>query len=416
MIFFADNAGTIVKSFPSPVYQGSANTNTIYLIAPFASNAEASVAFLLPNGEATEREPMTYQSEIEGVTNENGSTYSGWSYAIPNDITKYYGVVTVQFFFYSSSGGILSATSSTSFVVSKGVPSVLPPEPEADVYDAILSNIASLREQLVSGFFASRAVFPWNITYTYGTNEIVYYPSIGKFGAVVRSKRDGNTGNTPYVNGEINSQWWTEVVNFNTITDDFFDEIKSLEQQTKKYAQIAQDAAEDLGSYADRSIIFVESLPETGSENYLYAVVSDVGSNLFELWVWDGGAWKSLGGANLISSGEVTRIVNLPASGWQNRTQSVQVDGITESSNVSVVPEDSDAAVYVISEIKVEVTTEGLIFTCSTTPTEDITVYVTISTTAEVPNLSQYYTESEVDALFENYITVNGETLLIKKE
>ena len=41
MIFFVGNDGTVVKSAPSPVYQGGANANTVYLVAPFAENLSA---------------------------------------------------------------------------------------------------------------------------------------------------------------------------------------------------------------------------------------------------------------------------------------------------------------------------------------------------------------------------------------
>ena len=59
MIFFVANDGTVINSVPSPVYQGSANANNIYLIAPFAENLQATVAFKLPNGVWTNRYSMT---------------------------------------------------------------------------------------------------------------------------------------------------------------------------------------------------------------------------------------------------------------------------------------------------------------------------------------------------------------------
>ena len=100
MIFFVDNGGNVVKSLPSPVNQGSANANNVYLIAPFAENSSVTVAFMLPNGVWTERFVMSPVNEIAGIVDKkSGKTYSGWSFAIPNAITKYYGNVTAQFFF-----------------------------------------------------------------------------------------------------------------------------------------------------------------------------------------------------------------------------------------------------------------------------------------------------------------------------
>lgn len=128
MIFFTDNDGTVIKSVPSPVYQGGANTNNIYIIAPFAANLQVTVRFQLPNGVWTtpalmksgikSNSDMTPQGEILGVIEENTKrNYAVWSYSLPNQITQYYGTVTAQFFFYSALGGVITASSATSFTV-----------------------------------------------------------------------------------------------------------------------------------------------------------------------------------------------------------------------------------------------------------------------------------------------------------
>ena len=93
MIFFVGNGGTVIKGLPSPVYQGSANANTVYLIAPFASNTQVTLAFKLPNGTVTEPAAMTAQGALEGVKNgQTGQTYAGWTYDLPNAVTALYGV------------------------------------------------------------------------------------------------------------------------------------------------------------------------------------------------------------------------------------------------------------------------------------------------------------------------------------
>lgn len=241
MIFFVGNDGTIIKSFPEYVYQGSANTNTIYLIAPFAVNSQVTVAFQLPNGTWTSPVAMTQQQALQNIVNkETGQTYAGWTYALPNNITQNFGVLTVQFFFYSASAGVITATSSAKLTVAKGVPSVLPETPSEDVYEAILSNIAALQAQLNNGTFVARSIYAWNSTYTYGANEITFYPSIGDYGAFVQSLQTGNTNHQPYdSDGTLNSTWWKEVVNFNTITEDFFGEIKEQAELTTTAAQNA---------------------------------------------------------------------------------------------------------------------------------------------------------------------------------
>ncbi len=148
MIFFADNDGTVINSYPSPVYQGSADVNNIYLIAPFAVNLNVAVAFRLPNGVYTERYLMTQAAEITGAINkETGKPYAGWQFSLPNEITQYYGTVTAQFYFYSGAGKVV-ASSATSFTVGRGVPEILPDEPSADIYDQILENLSVLSQDI----------------------------------------------------------------------------------------------------------------------------------------------------------------------------------------------------------------------------------------------------------------------------
>lgn len=219
MIFFVANDGTIIKSFPSPIYQGSVNANNIYLIAPFASNLTATVAFRLPNGVITERNVMTPVNEISGVVDsKTGKSYSGWQFSMPNSYTKYFGNVKAQFFFYTPQGQVV-ASSSTDFQVGKGVPDILPDEPSPDIYAQILSQISALQQQLNNGDFAARAIYAWNSTYTYGANEITYYPDIGLFGAFVKSRMDDNVNQPPYdENGQLNSYYWDVVLDFNQLT------------------------------------------------------------------------------------------------------------------------------------------------------------------------------------------------------
>ncbi len=160
MIFFVGNDGTVINSVPSPVYQGSANTNNIYLIAPFAVNLQVTVAFKLPNGVWTERYPMTQVNELPQVINkETGKPYVGWQFSLPNNITEYFGTVTAQFFFYAGQGKVITASSSTTFTVERGVPEILPAAPSVDVYDLILDNFSLLQQQIAN--LSNKAVVVW---------------------------------------------------------------------------------------------------------------------------------------------------------------------------------------------------------------------------------------------------------------
>lgn len=217
MIFFVANDGTVISSVPSPVYQGAANTNDIYLVAPFAENLQASVAFKLPNGVYTSRYPMTQVNNLAGIVDEKtGKTFNGWRFSMPNTVTKNFGTVTAQFFFYSAQSGIVTATSSALFVVEKGVPEILPDAPTEDVYEAILSNLAALSQQLNNGAFSSRAIYAWNSAYTYGINELTFYENYGTYGAFIKSLKADNV-DEPFINGNLNSDSWLLVSDFNVL-------------------------------------------------------------------------------------------------------------------------------------------------------------------------------------------------------
>lgn len=260
MIIFVGNDGTAVKSLPSPVYQGGANANTVYLVAPFAENLAVTVAFQLPNGVAVAPAAMTAQGAIEGLTDAQGSAYAGWAYDLPNSVTALYGTVTAQFYFYAATGKIV-ASSAVTFTVGRGVPQVLPDEPDDTVYEQILAAVSGLQSDLEGGYYAARAVYAWNSTYTYGANEITFYPDIGEYGAFVKSLVADNT-QPPYTDGAINAAYWSEVVNFNTVTDDFFAEIK-VAQTAAEAAQAAAETAQTGAETAEQGAEAAQTAAET---------------------------------------------------------------------------------------------------------------------------------------------------------
>lgn len=347
MIFFTDNDGTVIKSVPSPVYQGGANTNNIYLIAPFAANLQVTVRFQLPNGVWTtpalmksgikSNSDMTPQGEILGVIEENTKrNYAVWSYSLPNQITQYYGTVTAQFFFYAAQGGVITASSATSFTVGRGVPAILPDTPTDDVYEAILSNLSALQEQLNNGTFAARALYAWNNTYTYGANELVYYPNEGEFGVFLKSLVADNT-TEPYTDGVLNSESWQKVVDFNILNglyglqeelneaintansaaqkaEEAVENAEKSAEESAQSASAAQSASESAANslaealnaaksaeeyteiakqYAEFGIKIntdyqtVESLPRPGDSHYIYLIPNgSTGANGYDEYIW----------------------------------------------------------------------------------------------------------------------------------
>lgn len=416
MIFFVANDGTIINGSPSPVYQGSANSNAIYLVAPFASGLTAAVAFQLPNGVAIPAVEMSYQASLPGIINqETGETYSGWTYNIPSDITQYYGTVTAQFYFYAENSGTVTATSATSFQVGKGVPAVLPPEPSIDVYEQILSNISSLQMQLNNGAFAARAIYAWNSAFTYGANEIVFYPGVGQFGSFVKSIVPINIY-PPYNNGLLDTAHWQLVVDFDTISEAFFQSVQNAVSDAQSAAQEAENAATAIGKFAGKSILFVESLPDVGNSDYLYALVSESDPSIFELYGWDDGQWKPLGNADVVANVTRTYAGTLSAAGWAENKQTLFVPDLSASDSVQVSPADTYAETYIEDGVLATAVIDGgIVFTCASVPAADIKVNVCFTTQQVIPNAEGFYTKSEIAALAggSTELTIDSNTFVI---
>lgn len=245
MIFFVANDGTIVKSFPEPVYQGSVGANEISIVSPFSPSYTVTAAFTLPNGVYIGPYPLTAQGEIPGLINKaTGLTYSGWRLQTEADFTKLYGTVTVQFYFYSPSGQLV-ATSSSAFSVGRGVPAQLPPTPSADSWSKILAAISAIQSDLQNGYFAARSLLPWKSDYVYGANEFVWYPEKGVYGMLLKSLTATNN-NPPYLeSGALNSAYWQEVLDFSVIQSLYdLNAVLLKAQAAQAGAETAQRAAE----------------------------------------------------------------------------------------------------------------------------------------------------------------------------
>lgn len=197
MIFYANSEGTIFKTYPNTVYQGSADASKVVFVAPFSESNVVTVAFQLPHGFNTE----PYVLINQGFLQDNGSNVelegealSVWMAEIPAAITKYAGVVKAQFYVMSNAAagsGVIVSTSQTAFTVQKGVAAVLPGTPNSDVYaqmlsqlNAILAEYTDLVGGIGSGEYAARSITPWLSYKTYGageyvirgaTNNVLYY-------------------------------------------------------------------------------------------------------------------------------------------------------------------------------------------------------------------------------------------------
>lgn len=111
------------------------------------------------------------------------------------------------------------------------------------VFDTVYTDVQSILSDIQNGDFFARSIASWSASYNYGANEITFYPSIGTYGAFVQSVVAGNTNNAPYVEGVLNSAYWKEVVNFNTVTEEYFQQIQEAVAQAENAATEAESSA-----------------------------------------------------------------------------------------------------------------------------------------------------------------------------
>lgn len=257
MIFFAGNDGTIIDSRPTAVYQGAAGANDIYLVAPFAVNLPVTLAFILPNGEITAPEKMTATGQITNgnssvVNSVSNATYAVWQYTLPNEITQYYGDVTVQFF-VTTAQGKTTPMSAASFTVGRGVPTALPDTPSQDIYSQILAALAQIQTDLANGYFSANSLRLYTDTYAYDANVLVWYEN-SDHGQILKSLVANNT-NPPYDSeGNLNSQYWQLSIDLEEVYLQATNAAQSAQQAAASAAR-AEEIAEILNpaNYVDRS-------------------------------------------------------------------------------------------------------------------------------------------------------------------
>lgn len=201
MVLFVNNDGTIIQSTASVVAQGSDNASELYLVCPFAESSSATVAFEKADGTLPEPVLMNFDRtfEIDGSNGEKMKVH-GWKATIPGNVVNRYGSVSMQFAFYYANGAI-RRTQTASFVVSRGVPFLLPETPTQDVYEKILSDLTDIR----LGNYAGKAFYEYTPGSTYGKGMVTIADKEGQAYFVV-SLVDDNT-NPPFDNGTLSEGW-----------------------------------------------------------------------------------------------------------------------------------------------------------------------------------------------------------------
>lgn len=149
MIFFFKADGTLIKSAPETVYQGSAEAGKVYVVAPLNANMLVDVYYELPNGERW----GAYLLENNGTVINNEELPDGWalwSTTLESAITQYAGELKAQFGFYQSGTDDkvpLITSQGVTIKIAKGVVrNVFPNSPIPSVYEYLTSTISTIKQ------------------------------------------------------------------------------------------------------------------------------------------------------------------------------------------------------------------------------------------------------------------------------
>lgn len=152
MIFFLKADGTLIKSAPDTVYQGSAEAGKIYVVAPLNAGMLVDVYYELPNGERW----GAYLLENSGKVIDDADLPEGWalwSTSLASAITQYAGTLKAQFGFYQSGTADkvpLITSQAVAITIAKGVVRDLPEAPTTDVYEQILNALSSIKQDIAN--------------------------------------------------------------------------------------------------------------------------------------------------------------------------------------------------------------------------------------------------------------------------
>ncbi len=224
--------------------------------------------------------------------------YAEYTQIMPKEYTLYAGTQIIVCNVVSVDNTDASAPKVISVTTSQRVPLAVqesaylsetePLDPDdAQVIEGLIND---LQEQLNNGTFAARAIYPWSDSYTYGLNELTFYPDKGEYGVFIKSLVADNKAE-PYINGVLNGESWQEVADFNIINELYTvrGEVEQLAQNAEESAnaaaqssqsaaqsaQLADNAAKRIESEAE----YIEGVKE-GSIAVPKAIADSAGNNI----------------------------------------------------------------------------------------------------------------------------------------
>lgn len=203
----------------------------------------------------------SFNAEFVKTVEVDGIKYALYTQLIPKEFVIYAGTQIIVCNVLSIDNTNAGAPQIISVTTSQVVPLTVlasafldndePLDPtEAEVIEGLIN---SLQKRLTDGDYATRALYAWRPDYTYSADEIVSYPQKGQYGTIIKSLVADNKQN-PYVDGEINSKYWAEIVDYNVLNGLYGlrTEVENALAQSQANAAAANEsAAEAANAMAD---------------------------------------------------------------------------------------------------------------------------------------------------------------------
>lgn len=179
--------GDIKNIIPENIYQGSNKANTIYVVAPFASNIKALISFeVATTGQII---PAILMDSPTSISNE----LNMWKVNVSQALTQYYGEVKYQVKFLNTED-VVVATARGKFRVQEGVDFDLPESPDEATYTLILQKLSDIEAHYLNGWIEAQALKVYNSEFAYSLNAFVFGEIDGKV-YLCKSLVENNKGN-----------------------------------------------------------------------------------------------------------------------------------------------------------------------------------------------------------------------------
>lgn len=274
MVTVIQSNGTIIKTQPDRVYQGSNNVNQVVLVGAFAQNLIPQIAFKLPQtGTYTAFDFMT-SADIP-----TGTGLSAWTYDIPLAVTQEYGQVDFQIQVEDINGNIV-ASGLCSFEVERGVPPDTSSIPDLEPLETIKQIIQSIQGDIANGWLMSKGILPYDLTFEYPLNAIVFDTNSKNMFLSLQANNKGNALS--------DSAYWQDLGTYTGLQSQITANGQLIAQNTQNITantQAIEQLQEDVASIESFEIQIVSELPPTGKSNIMY-LVPIPGETAYEEYVW----------------------------------------------------------------------------------------------------------------------------------